>query len=1021
MSPIDVILQALTRLWAERRRSTFAEAAAHGAAGLCGGIVLALLLAQLGWQRLGLVTGVLALLGALAYVGWQGFFRLSRAGVARIHELAARLAEQLAPELGTSPSSAVDLARRLREETPTFSRDLAEAHLERTASGLSSIDLTKRYAEQQRRARQRILAISAGSVLLAVVALVGLKQGRARLLAYVRDPSAAELVDIPLAGDLRITYRYPTYTGLPPRVVEGGDGSISAVVGTQVELSATADESVRSAVLKIDFLDGSPSQAVPMTVEGGRRLSTRFGIDKDGRYHFALITADGERLEERRQHLLRAVPDAYPEIQLSAPPGDVELKDNQVIDIRFSARDDFGVAEVALVAELEGEKEPRRVHIAGNDTPETARDGSYRWVVAEMGLQPGAQGRFYLEVVDNVVVSGPKKTTSASRRLNLFSAQKHHEEILQKQQRMLDALVDWLGAELQSPFNGSDAAAATAGLPAQRALVERMANVATELTSLVAAMEEDPLTERPIATAFTNVLEHVRAAQRGRATPLGRIETANAKSALYVQVQRAQKDAITQNEKDIIYLDDLLAIQRIAELKRTAKDLLAAQRDLSSLLQQYKETQDPALRAELTRRMQELKDRMLGLLAKMSEIKQSLPGEYRNLEAASELRINDQLERLERSLREGDFDTAASELEQLANMIENMSNRLGEAEEEFGGERYSEVKQQLAEFAEEFKKLENEQEALAKRSEELTRNYRRQAVQQAGKDLGAVVEKARQKTAQALSELDGLADSENVFGMSEAVEGARQRLIDLDGLLAQRDFAEAREMVQKALQQEDMLRLAIDAQALRDPKGQAQKSKVRSDNAKKNTQEVADILDKLFPDPKDVLSPEQQRDMKSAAKRQSELEQRAEKLGQQMDQLSSEVPLFGGEPRANLQSARSEMNQSKGALEGGELPEGSQHSRRAAEALSMLREALEQASKGGKGGMPLPLGTQGQSGGRRGEGGFEMDPSEDVYIPDADKNRAAPRFRKDLLEAAKQKPPQQYEEAVRKYYEELIR
>ena len=48
-------------------------------------------------------------------------------------------------------------------------------------------------------------------------------------------------------------------------------------------------------------------------------------------------------------------------------------------------------------------------------------------------------------------------------------------------------------------------------------------------------------------------------------------------------------------------------------------------------------------------------------------------------------------------------------------------------------------------------------------------------------------------------------------------------------------------------------------------------------------------------------------------------------------------------------------------------------------------------------------------------------PDQPVEIPPNDKNRADPRFRKDLLEAAKQKAPDRYQEAVRKYYEELIR
>ena len=70
--------------------------------------------------------------------------------------------------------------------------------------------------------------------------------------------------------------------------------------------------------------------------------------------------------------------------------------------------------------------------------------------------------------------------------------------------------------------------------------------------------------------------------------------------------------------------------------------------------------------------------------------------------------------------------------------------------------------------------------------------------------------------------------------------------------------------------------------------------------------------------------------------------------------------------------------------------------------------------------LPLPLGMGGRGSGRdMGQPG-PFDPR-DIEIPESDKNRADPRFRQELLEAAKQKPPERFEEAVRRYYEELIR
>ena len=155
-------------------------------------------------------------------------------------------------------------------------------------------------------------------------------------------------------------------------------------------------------------------------------------------------------------------------------------------------------------------------------------------------------------------------------------------------------------------------------------------------------------------------------------------------------------------------------------------------------------------------------------------------------------------------------------------------------------------------------------------------------------------------------------------------------------------------------------------------------------------------------------------------KKQGDIANQAEKLRQKMDELSGEVPLFGGEPRGSLDASRNEMGQARSKLADGQLPGATRHQRLAAEHLSKLRQSLEQASKGKGGGrgLPMPLGGSMARGGH-GNGG--MMGHERVEIPQSDRDRADLRFRKELLEAAKQKAPVHYEDAVRKYYEELIR
>jgi len=596
---------------------------------------------------------------------------------------------------------------------------------------------------------------------------------------------------------------------------------------------------------------------------------------------------------------------------------------------------------------------------------------------------------------------------------------------LQRQRQLLNAMVDWLAEELNHRLAGAVSAKMIA---AQQKLRQRIEQVEDKMKGLLNDLRKDRLTRPEFVTAFQNVLQHVAGARRQRTRTITAVARANPPAWAIPQLRAAQQTATTQLEKDIIYLDDLLALQRIDELKRTGKRLLAAQRGLRELLQKYQETNDPALRKALEQQIRDLRQRMVELLAKMAQIKQTLPGEYRNMEAASMLKVGDELNRLEKMLREGDLKGAAEQVEQLANMIENMMNSIEQAEKEYGGERYSKLRQQLAEFAAQFRRLESQQKALASRTADMLGRYRKQSIRRAGKDIEAFVKKARKKTAEALQALDRLAQAQQVTSpllgshfLSEQ-DKARQRLLDLDALLETHDFSEARDIGRMAEQHNQSLGALLNQSQRWMRSGQnAQFRQARTAAGKslERTREVNAMLDKLFPDPSEVLTPQQLAEMRRMGKKQEDLRGEAQRLGQRMDELSSQVPLFSGQPHQSLQSAEGEMNQAAGDISGGELPGGAKHGRRAADQLAKLRKALEKASKGGSGGLPLPLGM-GQGGGGQ-AGTYGQASNQDVEIPQTDRNRAHPHFRQELLEAAKQKAPTRYEEAVRKYYEELIR
>src|SRR5262249_53938145 len=144
----------------------------------------------------------------------------------------------------------------------------------------------------------------------------------------------------------------------------------------------------------------------------GKKIVVILSVLRDGSYAFELTTRGGERLQDGLRHPIHALLDAAPELVMDSPPGDVELKDDRSVDILWHARDDYGVGEVALVIEQEGQAEPTRTVLPANGGDAKAREGVYAWSIAELGIKPGDEVRFHLEAVDNDTINGPKKTVT---------------------------------------------------------------------------------------------------------------------------------------------------------------------------------------------------------------------------------------------------------------------------------------------------------------------------------------------------------------------------------------------------------------------------------------------------------------------------------------------------------------------------------------------------------------------------------------------------------------------------------
>src|SRR6266850_1684143 len=463
------------------RRRAAGLAAGRAAALLVAGCSLALLggalLASVNGALLArIAAGVLALASAVAV----GFFcyrsPLQRAAVqARDPRLLARL-------IG-GPSELLSSVELSREDPAGISTELLSLLHVRAAASARKLDLSRALPGSSLRWPFAVLAGSA-LVWMIVSSFAPRYVSRGVLRLWSGDSGAPPVELSPIAGDLSITYLYPSYTGLPPRTEEGTAGDLRAPRGTEVRITARADRDLAQAFA---VMNGT---AVKLAAEGQghRQLAGTFQLAQAGQWSLRFADARGRTLAEGPPRPIEIVADQAPQVSIDAPKQAVlEVDPQGQVQVGWSAADDYGLTQVSLVWQRAGAKE-ERVALQTPAGPAKRLRGAYVWELAPLHLRPGDRVSYHLEAKDNDAVDGPQRGVSATQAIKVFSAAEHTRESLIRAQAIWERLVALLGDRLEEkpPPSDPDAAAQWYAQTSQkdrdaRALSQELYAAGTEL------------------------------------------------------------------------------------------------------------------------------------------------------------------------------------------------------------------------------------------------------------------------------------------------------------------------------------------------------------------------------------------------------------------------------------------------------------------------------------------------------------------------------------------------------------
>jgi len=226
-----------------------------------------------------------------------------------------------------------------------------------------------------------------------------------------------EVVDLPGVRRIRVTYRFPRWTGLPNSVEDPG-GDLRAVEGTEAEVAVETDKPLPNGRLVLD--DGGQ---LPLQNGPANWSIARLRIHKDGLYHIAAVERN-ETIRLSEDYFIEAVKDSAPSVRLARPGRDMRVSPIEEVTVEVAAEDDFGLQDLTLHYAVNGGPE-KTVPVLSRKGPKAA-EGATLLYLEDYGLAPGDVVSLYATARD--------ARSAASTDMFFLEAQPYEREYSQSQQ-----------------------------------------------------------------------------------------------------------------------------------------------------------------------------------------------------------------------------------------------------------------------------------------------------------------------------------------------------------------------------------------------------------------------------------------------------------------------------------------------------------------------------------------------------------------------------------------------------------
>ena len=155
------------------------------------------------------------------------------------------------------------------------------------------------------------------------------------------------VTDVPAVKQIRVTYRFPAWTGIPSSTDDHG-GDLHAIEGTDADLEITMDRPLANGILMLD-----DDRQIQLRAGANNSYTGTIHLEKDGAYHVAALE-QGEGVRISEDYFINATKADAPDVVIARPAGDYRASPIEEVTVAAKADDAFGLRDFTLHYSVNG-------------------------------------------------------------------------------------------------------------------------------------------------------------------------------------------------------------------------------------------------------------------------------------------------------------------------------------------------------------------------------------------------------------------------------------------------------------------------------------------------------------------------------------------------------------------------------------------------------------------------------------------------------------------------------------------